>query len=130
MQIADSITHDIRVSVQVAYQGFDAPGFPDHYLFAYRIFIENLRNDPVQLLNRHWLITDGFGQKRYVDGPGVVGQQPVLQPGTHFQYTSGCPMQSEAGSMEGTYEFENLRNGQRFEVAIPRFMLLAPQLSN
>ena len=130
MQTVDCITHDIRVSVQVAYQGFNASGFPDHHLFAYQIFIENLGNDPVQLLNRHWLITDGFGQKRSVDGPGVVGQQPVIQPGNHFLYTSGCPLQSEAGSMQGTYEFENLRNGRRFDVDIPRFLLLTPQLSN
>ncbi|MBI3232657.1 MAG: ApaG domain, partial [Bacteroidetes bacterium] len=72
----------------------------------------------------------GFGQKRHVDGPGVVGQQPVLHPGQLFQYTSGCPLTSELGSMEGVYEFENLKNGKKFDVIIPRFMLLAPQMSN
>lgn len=130
MQITEGISHDIKVSVQVAYQGFHAPDFPEHHLFAYRIHLENLGKNPVQLLNRYWMITDGFGRKRYVEGPGVIGQQPVLQPGKQFQYTSGCPIQTEAGAMEGTYEFVNLLNGQHFEVMIPKFLLWAPQLSN
>lgn len=130
MDTVKLITHDIKISVDVAYQGYNTQGYAASYLFAYRITIENLGDDTVQLLHRHWKITDSFAQKRVVDGPGVVGVQPVLNAGQNFQYTSGCPLESEAGSMEGTYEFENLRNGQRFHVIIPRFMLLAPQLSN
>jgi ApaG protein len=124
------ITNEIKISVEVAYQGHNATGFQSSYLFAYRITIENMGDETVQLINRHWKITDGFGQKRMVDGAGVIGQQPVLNPKQNFRYSSNCPLVSEIGSMEGNYEFENLRNGNRFFVAIPRFMLIAPQLSN
>ena len=96
-----------------------------HFVFAYHIRIQNNGRDVVQLLNRYWQITDGRGRIQEVRGPGVVGEQPVLQPGEAFEYTSGCPLNTETGIMVGTYEMETL-DGERFDVDIPAFSLDAP----
>ena len=79
----------------------------------------------MQLLNRHWQITDGLGRIQEVRGPGVVGEQPVLRPGEAFEYTSGCPLNTSTGIMVGTYEMETL-DGERFDVDIPAFSLDSP----
>lgn len=99
------------------------------FVYCYTILIENLGKDMVQLLNRHWIIKDAFGNVEEVRGPGVVGKQPLLQPGEKFEYTSFCPIRTPTGSMEGTFEMRNSVN-QKFDFAIHRFELKAAELQN
>lgn len=101
-----------------------SPG-DDHFVWAYQVKIENLGGETVQLINRHWQITDGAGRLQDVRGPGVVGEQPVLAPGESFEYTSGTPLPTPSGIMVGSYEMEGA-GGERFEVAIPAFSLDSP----
>lgn len=119
------ITHQIRVTVQPQY--LDQQSRPDenHYVWAYSIEISNEGAGDVQLLNRHWIITDGRGQVQEVKGPGVVGEQPVLHPGDSFTYTSGCPLATPSGIMVGRYEMET-PDGERFWVDVPAFSLDSP----
>jgi len=95
------------------------------WFFVYTITIENKGRETVQLLTRHWVITDGDGQTEEVRGPGVVGQQPVLEPGESFTYTSGCPLTTSFGMMEGTYQMMT-RSGERFDAKIAPFTLSEP----
>lgn len=98
-----------------------------HWFFLYTVTIENLGEETVQLLTRHWIITDGNGQVEEVQGPGVVGEQPVLKPGEGFQYTSGCPLTTDVGKMEGTYQMVS-GSGEHFDIEIAPFTLAAPGL--
>lgn len=95
------------------------------WFWSYHIRIENHRDDPVQLLTRHWKITDGHGSVNHVDGDGVVGEQPLLKPGGSHDYVSGCPLSTPSGIMEGHYRFIRA-DGSTFLVEIPRFKLVAP----
>ena len=95
-------------------------------MFAYRITIENHNSFPVKLMRRHWYIIDSNSSEREVEGEGVVGVQPVLQPGEKYQYVSGCNLRSELGKMHGTYTMENLNNKSIFEVNIPIFEMIVP----
>ncbi len=95
------------------------------YVWAYEVRIRNLGEEVVQLRNRHWIITDANGRVEQVQGPGVVGEQPVLRPGESFEYTSGCPLTTPSGFMVGRYEMER-QNGERFLVEIPPFSLDIP----
>ena len=95
------------------------------WFWVYHIRIENGSDETVQLLTRHWRITDGRGMVNFVDGDGVVGEQPVLKPGQSHDYVSGCPLTTPTGSMEGHYTFIR-RDGEKFAVAIPFFPLAAP----
>lgn len=97
------------------------------YLFAYTITVRNTGSVAAQLLSRHWIITDSDGKVEEVRGDGVVGEQPVLQPGEAFQYTSGCPLETPVGSMRGTYHCV-AEDGTRFEVPIPEFVLSGPRI--
>jgi ApaG protein len=97
----------------------------NRWFWSYHIRIENHRDDPVQLLTRHWKITDGRGTINHVDGDGVVGEQPLLQPGGSHDYVSGCPLTTPSGLMEGHYRFIRA-DGSTFLVEIPRFRLVAP----
>jgi ApaG protein len=97
----------------------------NRWFWSYHIRLENHRDDPVQLLTRHWKITDGRGMISHVDGDGVVGEQPVLQPGGSHDYVSGCPLATSHGMMEGHYRFIRA-DGSTFLVEIPRFRLVAP----
>jgi len=99
----------------------------NHYLFAYTITISNHGSSPSQLLNRYWLITNGDGKKEEVHGPGVVGEQPTLNPGEAFRYTSGAVLETAVGTMEGHYEFRR-DDGDLFKVAIPPFSLAVPHV--
>lgn len=119
------ITRDIRVMVQPTY--LDEQSSPDenYYVWAYRVRIENHGGDQVQLLNRYWRITDSLGRVQEVRGPGVVGEQPVLEPGDSYEYTSGTPLSTPSGIMVGRYEMEN-RDGESFEIDIPAFSLDSP----
>src|SRR5690554_4158457 len=120
------ITEGVKISVDSVYQTEYSNPESDHYMFAYRISIENLGNDSVQLLRRHWFIFDSNGSKRQVEGEGVVGLQPVILPGQIHEYVSGCNLKSEMGFMEGKYQMIRESEGTEFEVDIPRFNLIAP----
>jgi ApaG protein len=118
-------TRQIRVTVQPSY--LNEHSAPDDQLFvwAYHITIQNMGAETVQLLSRHWRITDARGETHDVRGPGVIGEQPVLEPGDSFEYTSGTPLATPSGIMAGTYQMEN-EKGEQFEVEIPPFSLDSP----
>ena len=97
------------------------------WFFLYTVTIENLGEETVQLLTRHWIITDGSGHVEEVRGPGVVGEQPALAPGEAFQYTSGCPLPTEVGKMEGSYQMIT-KSGEAFDTRVAAFTLAAPVL--
>jgi ApaG protein len=118
-------TRSIKVTVKPIYlEDQSSPG-DNHYVWAYQVRIENNGGETVQLLRRYWRITDALGRVQEVRGPGVVGEQPVLEPGESFEYTSGTPLATPSGIMVGRYEMET-RGGESFEVAIPAFSLDSP----
>jgi len=118
-------TNHIRVSVEPTF--LDDQSTPDesHYVWAYHVRIENNGRRTVQLRNRHWQITDAAGMVQEVRGPGVIGDEPILEPGQTFEYTSGAPLKTPSGIMVGSYEMES-PDGDRFDVAIPAFSLDSP----
>ncbi len=118
-------THSIRVTVKPIYLEDQSVPSDDNYVWAYQVEIENLGPTTVQLLNRHWRITDSQGRMQEVRGPGVVGEQPTLQPGESFEYTSGTPLSTPSGIMVGTYEMRE-ETGELFQVAVPAFSLDSP----
>jgi ApaG protein len=99
------------------------------YFFAYRITITNVGDAPARLMSRHWIITDGSGRVEHVKGPGVVGEQPRLEPGAGFQYTSFCPLPTPVGTMEGSYQMVR-DDGREFDAQIAPFTLAAPNALN
>ena len=99
----------------------------DRYIFAYTITIRNIGEVPAQLVSRHWIITDGNNEIQEVRGLGVVGKQPLLQPGESFQYTSGSSLTTPIGTMKGTYQMV-AEDGTRFEAPIPEFALSVPRV--
>jgi len=119
-------TRDIRVSVRAFYLADQSQPEQSHFVWAYRVTIENLGARTVQLLRRSWEITDGQGRVQQVNGPGVVGEQPVLEPGESFEYTSGTPLSTPSGFMRGTYGMVEPDIGEEFDVAIPAFSLDSP----
>jgi ApaG protein len=96
-----------------------------YYFFSYKVKLKNQGNEPVQLMSRHWVITDAHGRTEEVRGPGVVGLQPKIQPGQCFEYESACPLNTSTGSMKGTYSMVT-DNGNNFEIEIPEFYLICP----
>ncbi len=118
-------TRSIRVVVKPAY--LDDQSEPDEgrYLWSYTITIENRGTETVQLLSRYWHITDAQGRIQEVRGPGVVGAQPVLEPGQAFEYTSGCPLGTASGAMVGHYQMR-AASGENFDAEIPMFLLESP----
>ena len=123
--MSTAVTHDVHVEVAAAFVADRSSPEDDEYFFAYTVLISNHGATTVQLLRRHWIITDGNGRIDEVRGPGVVGQQPVLKPGETFQYTSACPLPTPRGTMHGTYEMVR-DDGSRFDAAIAPFELAAP----
>ncbi len=123
------ITRSIKITAIPQYLKHESDPVRNRYVWAYTIRIRNHGRETVQLLNRHWHITDGQGQVRDVRGPGVVGEQPVLKSGEEFEYTSGVPLSTPFGIMEGEYEM-TLDSGERFEVTIPPFSLDSPRGSD
>ena len=101
-----------------------SPG-SSQYFWAYRVIIENQGRETIQLLSRHWMITNARGEFTEVKGPGVVGEQPVLKPGESFEYTSGAPLNTTSGMMGGAYQMET-ESGERFDIEIPTFSLDRP----
>jgi len=118
-------TRNITVRVQPQFLAEQSDPVSDQYVWLYTINIENGGAEAVQLLNRHWIITNAVGHVEEVQGPGVVGEQPVLQPGDSFQYTSGCPLRTPSGLMVGTYEMVG-PGDERFDIDIPAFSLDSP----
>ena len=119
-----SITEGVKVSVETIYQPEYSNPVNEHFMFAYKVNIENLTEFSVQLLNRHWEIFDSNGFKREVDGEGVVGMQPVIDPGENHEYVSGCNLKTDMGSMKGFYEMKRVVDEEVFLVSIPEFYLL------
>lgn len=120
-----AVTDGIAVRVSVNFMPEQSHVQAGKWFWAYHIRIENHGPDTIQLLTRHWRITDARGMVNIVDGEGVVGETPVLAPGQTHDYVSGCPLSTPHGSMEGFYTFRR-ENGELFEVAIPFFPLAAP----
>ena len=124
--MANKISEGMEVSVETFYQPDYSNPISGEYMFAYRITIENHNNFSVKLQRRHWHIFDSNGSYREVEGEGVVGVQPILQPGERYQYVSGCNLRTEMGKMYGSYTMENLNNKKSFEVNIPIFEMIVP----
>ncbi len=120
-----STTRSITVTVEPSYLEDQSEPAQGHYVWAYRVRIENHGTETVQLLNRYWSITDASGRTQEVRGAGVVGEQPVLEPGDSFEYTSGAPLATPSGFMVGRYEMKTDAD-ERFEVDIPAFSLDSP----
>ncbi|NBN64283.1 Co2+/Mg2+ efflux protein ApaG [Microvirga tunisiensis] len=120
-------TNGIQVTVEPMYLPDQSEPQQDRYVWAYTIEIRNLGSVPVQLRTRHWIITDALGRVEEVEGAGVIGQQPLILPGEAFEYTSGCPLATPSGIMEGSYSME-LPDGSRMEVEIPAFSLDSPSV--
>ena len=120
------ITQGIKVTVETEYQPSYSSPSQYHYVFTYRITIENQSDHTIQLLRRHWQIFDAGLVKREVEGEGVVGQQPVLEPGQSHQYVSGCNLKSGIGKMKGVFTMEKLVDGKIIKVTIPEFTMVAP----
>ena len=121
-----SVTTDgIVVRVSVSYLPEQSEPQRGRWFWAYHIRIENTSDRTVQLLTRHWIITDGRGARHSVEGEGVVGEQPAIAPGASYDYVSGCPLATPSGAMQGSYRMV-AEDGTTFDVAIPRFQLLAP----
>jgi ApaG protein len=124
------ITEGISITVETFYNHQESNPLMNEYSFAYRVSIDNFSNFPVKLLRRHWHIFDSNGSYREVEGEGVIGQQPVLEPGDSFQYMSGAVIRTDMGRMVGNYQMENMLNKKLFEVHIPEFDLIAPYKMN
>lgn len=119
------ITEGVKVSVETIYQPEYSNPVNEHFMFAYRVKIENMGDYTVQLMSRKWSIFDSNGTKRQVEGEGVVGQQPIIEPGENHEYVSGCNLKTDIGTMKGSYEMVRVVDGQRFQVKIPEFQLIA-----
>ncbi len=128
--MVQKITEGICVTVETFYNHEQSNPLLGEYTFAYRVSIDNNAPFPIKLHRRHWKIYDSNGTLREVEGEGVVGQQPVIEPGESFQYVSGAGIHTEMGKMVGRYELENLFNKKLFFVDIPEFDLIAPYKMN
>ena len=123
--VYEAVTRGVRVRVVASYLPQQSDPQEGRWVWAYVIEIDNEGEETVQLVDRHWIITDGHGRVEEVQGPGVVGEQPVLAPGDSYQYTSGCPLGTDSGVMVGSYGMITA-GGERFEAAIPAFSLHMP----
>lgn len=124
------ITNGIRITVYPFYEGIHKVDEENNYIFSYRVVIQNQNEEQVQLISRHWEIMDMAGAKRIVRGPGVIGQQPILNKTEQFEYQSFCPLTTPVGSMKGTYKMLNLDTQEAFQVTVPPFKMVAPFIKN
>lgn len=122
---SEAVTRGVRVRVECKYSQERSVPAARHWFFVYTVTIRNEGDKTVQLVTRHWLITDGDNQVREVRGPGVVGEQPVLNPGESFTYSSGCPLATPFGAMEGTYQMVTA-DGDQFDARVAPFTLSEP----
>ncbi len=124
------VTNGVKVTVEVEYQPQYSSPSQHHYVFTYQVTIENNSAKTLQLTRRKWIINDaGFPIKK-VEGEGVVGRQPILEPGQKHQYMSGCNLRSGIGKMQGTYTMEQLMDGQTISIQIPSFKMIVPFKNN
>ena len=121
----DNKNYEIRIHVATQYVDDQSEPDVDRYVFAYTITIENLSNVPAQLLSRHWVITDANGKVQEVSGDGVVGEQPKLDPGETYRYSSGAVLETPVGAMQGRYRM-HADDGGDFDAPIPPFTLAVP----
>jgi ApaG protein len=126
---SNAVTQGIRVNVRSQYVADQSVPLAQRYVFAYTVRIANEGGEPAQLKTRHWIITDGAGKVEEVKGPGVIGQTPLLRPGEHFEYTSGCILQTPRGEMRGTYQMFR-PDGSSFDATIAPFLLALPHSLN
>jgi ApaG protein len=119
-------TRGVRVTVRSFFLADQSQPDEGRFVWAYRVWIENQGDQPVQLLKRTWEITDATGRTQQVHGDGVVGEQPRLGPGERFEYTSGTPLRTPSGFMVGTYHMVAPESGENFDVAVPAFSLDSP----
>jgi ApaG protein len=128
--MVSKISEGVEVSVEIFYQQDYSNPLNQEYMFAYRVTIENHNTFSIKLLRRHWFIFDSNGEHKEVEGEGVIGIQPILQPTENYQYVSGCNLKTEMGKMHGTYLMENQNNMERFYVKIPSFEMIVPFKNN
>lgn len=126
---SEAVTDGIRVQVRSMFVPERSDPSQGEWFFAYRVRIENQGDQPAQLVSRHWIITDANGHVEEVRGPGVVGEQPLLQPGQSFEYTSACPLTTPFGTMEGSYQMV-ASSGRKFDATIAPFSLAEPAAVN
>ena len=124
-----NLADNIEITVTTQFIADHPVSAEEKFAFAYFITIKNNNDQPLQLLNRYWLITDGNGKITEVQGAGVIGQQPLIQPNAGFKYNSGAILDTPVGSMQGHYEFKT-PEGTLFNVPIPVFSLRVPNLVN
>lgn len=124
--MTSKVTEGVSVTVETFYQPDYSNPVSGEFMFAYRITLQNNNSFPVRLLRRHWYIFDSNGTQREVEGEGVVGVQPQINPGEQYQYVSGCNLRTEIGKMYGTYSMENISSKKQFEVKIPIFDMIVP----
>lgn len=129
-QGVSKVTEGIRVIVKVAYIPSESSSKRNHFVFAYRIEIQNESPYRVQLLRRKWIIRDCTGLPKVVEGKGVVGEQPIIDPGDEYGYASGCNIRTPVGKMYGTYTMVREADGETFEVRIPTFVMATPFVLN
>jgi len=127
--ISDAVTNNVRVEVLSRFSPENSQPLQDTWVFQYTVRITNQGAEPVQLISRHWIITDAFERTEEVQGPGVVGEQPTLAPGQSFKYSSWCPLKTPMGMMHGTYQMVSA-GGNRFDIEIAPFALKAPYTVN
>jgi ApaG protein len=123
--ISEAVTNNIRVEVLSRYSPKNSQPSQGAWIFQYTVRITNQGADTVQLVSRHWIITDALDQSNEVKGPGVVGETPVLAPGESFKYSSWCPLKTPTGTMHGTYQMAR-PDGSQFDIEIAPFGLKAP----
>jgi ApaG protein len=124
------ITQKINVHVKSTFSELQSNIELNEYFFTYHILIENLSNETVQLLSRKWQITDSNGETRFVEGEGVVGEQPIIEADHQYEYYSGCLLKTGFGKMKGSYVFQRVEDNYQFEVEIPEFHMILPWVLN
>lgn len=123
-------TSGIKITVDSQYQAEHSQPFKSYYVFSYLVRIENMTSYDIQLLRRHWNIFDSNGVYKEVEGKGVIGFQPVIEPGQTHEYSSGCQLETDMGKMNGFYTFQRLEDGFQMKIDIPEFHLVSPHRLN
>ncbi len=124
------VTNGVKVTVEVEYQSQYSSPSQHHYVFTYQVTIENNSPKTLQLVRRKWIINDAGHPIRKIEGEGVVGRQPILEPGQKHQYMSGCNLRSGLGKMQGSYTMEQLMDGNTITIQIPSFKMIVPFKNN
>jgi ApaG protein len=128
--VSDTTTRGVRILVRPRFVPEQSDPDNGQWLFAYHVTIRNTGERTVQLVSRHWVITNGEGRVEEVRGPGVVGYQPILKPGEEFEYTSGCPLTTPVGTMHGEFNMVVQDSGEKFDARIEPFRLAVPKALN